>query len=85
MLCDPMNRSPPGSSVSGILQARNPSVNEILQTFPSPGDLSDSGIELGLPQLHADSLLFEPPGKPALRNHSFILSLQGFAYSGCFM
>ena len=36
-----MNHSPPGSSVLGILQAR------ILEwvPFPSPGDLSDSGIE----------------------------------------
>ena len=31
---------------------------------PSPGDLPDSGIELGSPALQADSLLTEPPGKP---------------------
>ena len=55
-LCDPMNCSPPGSSVHGILQAR------ILEwvAFPSPGDLSDPGIELGSPALQADSLLLEP-------------------------
>ena len=40
-LCHPMDRSLPVSSVRGILQAR------ILQwaSFPSPGNLPDSGIE----------------------------------------
>ena len=40
-LCDPMGCSLPGSSVYGISQAR------ILSglPFPSPGDLSDPGIE----------------------------------------
>ena len=40
-LCDPMDCSPPGSSVHGILQAR------ILEWLPfsSPGDLPDPGIE----------------------------------------
>ena len=32
--------------------------------FPSPGDLSDSGIEPGSPALQADALTSEPPGKP---------------------
>ena len=32
--------------------------------FPSPGDLSDPGIELGSPTLQADSLPSEPPGNP---------------------
>ena len=32
--------------------------------FPSPGDLSDPGIEPGSPALPADYLLSEPPGKP---------------------
>ena len=40
-LCDPMNCSPTGSSVHGILQARYWS--EL--PFPSPGDLPDPGIE----------------------------------------
>ena len=30
--------------------------------FPSPGDLPDSGIELGPPTLQADSLPSETPG-----------------------
>ena len=32
--------------------------------FPSPGDLPKPGIELGSPELQADSLPTEPPGKP---------------------
>ena len=32
--------------------------------FPSPGDLSDPGIEPESPALQANSLLSEPPGKP---------------------
>ena len=31
--------------------------------FPSPGDLSDSGIEPRSPSLQADALPSEPPGK----------------------
>ena len=40
-LFDPMDYSPPGSSVHGISQAR------ILESlpFPSPGDLPDPGIK----------------------------------------
>ena len=34
--------------------------------FPSPGDLPDSGMELGSPDLQADSLPPEPPGNPHL-------------------
>ena len=32
--------------------------------FPSPGDLSDPGIEPKFPSLQADALPSEPPGKP---------------------
>ena len=41
-LCDPVDCSPPGSSVPGILQAR------ILEwvAMPPPGDLPESGIKL---------------------------------------
>ena len=31
--------------------------------FPSPGDLRDPGVKLGSPELHADYLPSEPPGK----------------------
>ena len=33
--------------------------------FPSPEDLPDPGIKPGSPTLQADSLPFEPPGKPS--------------------
>ena len=59
-LCDPMDCSPPGSSVHGILQTSG------LPCRP-PGDLPDAGIEpvpLASPALQVDSLLTEPPGKP---------------------
>ena len=32
--------------------------------FPSPGDLSDAGIEPGSPAFQADALTSKPPGKP---------------------
>ena len=32
--------------------------------FPSPGDLPDPGIKPRSPVLQADTLPFEPPGKP---------------------
>ena len=63
-LCDPMDCSPPGSSVHGSLQAR------ILGrlSFLPPRDLSDPGIKPGSPALQADSLPSEPPGKSS-RGH----------------
>ena len=59
-LCDPMDCSPPGSSVHGILQAR------ILEwvAFPPPGDLPDPGFKPGSPALQADSLPTELSEKP---------------------
>ena len=50
-LCNPMDPSPPGSSVHGLLQAR------ILEwvAIPSPGDLPHPGIEPRSPTLQADS------------------------------
>ena len=41
-LCDPMDCSPPGFSVLGILQAR---ILEWVMPFPTPGDLPDLEIE----------------------------------------
>ena len=57
--CDPMDGSPPGSSVHGILQAR------ILEWEAShfSEDLPDPEIEPCSPALQADSLQSEPPGK----------------------
>ena len=59
-LCDPMDCSLPGSSVHGILQAR------ILEwvAIPISRRTPNPGIEPGSPALQADSLPFEPLGKP---------------------
>ena len=57
-LSDPVDCSPLGSSVHGVIQARIPE----WVAFPSPGDLPDSGTEPRSPALQADSLLSEPPG-----------------------
>ena len=58
-LSDPMDCNPQGSSVHGNLQAR------ILEwwPFPSQGDLPNSGIKPSSPELQADSLSSDPPGK----------------------
>ena len=58
-LWDPVDCSPSGSSVHGILQARR---LEWLP-LPSPGDLPDPGIEPGSRALLAVSLSSETPGK----------------------
>ena len=42
--------------------------------FPSPGDLSNPGIEPGSPALQADALPSEPPGKPSNVHSSTIYS-----------
>ena len=59
-LCDPVDSSPPGSSIHGILQAR------MLDWIAIPylGDLLDPGIKSGSPTLQADSFWSEPTGKP---------------------
>ena len=59
-LCDPMDCSPPGSSVRGILQAR------ILEWVAISGDLPDPGVEHGSPAFQTDSLLSEPLVKPGV-------------------
>jgi len=61
LFCDPMDCSPPGSSVHGIFQAR------ILEwiAIPSPGDLPNSGTE-------PESLM-----SPALTGGSFTTSATG--------
>ena len=69
--CDPVDYSLPSSSVCEILQAR------ILDglPFPSPGNLSDPGIEPASPispALAGGSLLLVPPGKPKISYYAFI-------------
>ena len=51
-LCDPMDCSPPGSSVHRILKAR---IREWV-AIPSPGDLPQPGIEPASPALQMDCL-----------------------------
>ena len=60
-LFDPMDCSPPGSSVHGILPAR------ILEwvAMPSSRGSSHSGIEPLSPALQADSLLLNHRGSPS--------------------
>ena len=58
-LCDPMDSSPPGSSVMGFPGQEY--WNGL--PFPFPGDLPNPGIEPRSPTLQADSLPAEPPGK----------------------
>ena len=68
-LCDPMDYSPPGFTVHGILQAR------ILRliAFPSPGGLPDPGMEAESPALQADSLPSEPLSVYTLLNNQMYL------------
>ena len=58
-LYDPVDCSPPGNSVHGILQAR------ILEwvAIPFSRELPDQGIKPRSPAMRADSLPSEPPGK----------------------
>ena len=61
-LCNPMDYSPSGSSVHGILQAR---ILEWVAMHSSRGS-SQPKIKLRSPTLQADSLLSEPPGRPQI-------------------
>ena len=60
-LCDPMNCSPPGSSVHGISQPR---MLEWVAISSFPGELPDPGTEPASPALQADSSPAEPSRKP---------------------
>ena len=55
-LCDPVDCSPPGSSIHGILQEEYWSG----LSFCSSGDLPDPVMEAGSPALLADALPSEP-------------------------
>ena len=76
ILCDPMNYSPSGFSVRGILQVR------ILKwvAIPFSRDLPDPGIEPRSPALQADSLPSEPPGQPL---YTIISLLKALMYYNC--
>ena len=72
-LCDPMDCSPPGSSVHGILQVR------ILEwiALPSSRGSSQPRGRTRSPALQADSLSSEPPGKPMNATVGNLSFLQG--------
>ena len=62
-LCDPMDCSPPGSSVHEILQART---LEYGFHFHLPRDHPDPGIEPTSPALAGVFFTAEPPEKPSV-------------------
>ena len=69
-LCNPMDFSPSGSSIHGLLQGR------ILEWVTIPFSRgSNPGMEHGSPTLQADSLQSEPLGKPNLRLRSWMAIL----------
>ena len=72
-LCNPMDCSPPGSSVHGILQARTLEWVAV----PSSTDLLNPRIEPRSPTLQADSLLSEPLRKPKNTGVGSLSLLQG--------
>ena len=64
-LCDPLDHSPPVSSVHGILQARI--LEWVAMLCPPPWILPDLGIEPAssvAPALAGGFFTAEPPGKP---------------------
>ena len=64
-LCDPLDRSLPGSSVHGIVQAR---IVEWVAISFSRGIFLTQGSSPGLPHCRQTLLPSEPPGKPRDRN-----------------
>ena len=70
-LCNPMDYSPPVSSVFGILQSRTLECVAI----PFSGDLPDTGIEHRAPTLQADSLSGVPPGKADFSIDHLVMSM----------
>ena len=59
-VCNPMDYSPPASSVQGFSRQEYWS----REPFPSPGDFPDPETEPKFLVLQADSLLSKPQGKP---------------------
>ena len=73
-LCNPMDCSPPGSSVHEDSPGKNTRVG---CCGPPPGDLPNLGVEPRSPTLKADSLPFEPPEKPKNTGRGSLSLLQG--------
>ena len=59
-LCDPVDCSLPGFAIHGVFQARVPEWD----AFSFPGDFPNPGIKPRYPELQADALPSESPGKP---------------------
>ena len=75
-LCDPMDCSPPGSSVHGDSPGKSTRVDchALLQ-----GNLPNPGIKSRSPALQVDSLPSEPPGKPKNTGVGSLSPLQGYS------
>ena len=73
-VCDPMDYSPPGSSVHGILR------QEYCSGLPflTPGNLPNPGIKPRSPELQAESFTTEPSGKPSYIKIKALLISSGF-------
>ena len=74
-LCEPMDCSPPGSSVHGILRARIPGEFWGGVPCPPPGELPNGGITS--PALEGVFLPLAPPGKPKKVIEGAILDKRG--------
>ena len=74
-LCDPMDCSPPASSVLGDSPGKNTGGHGL--PCPPPGDLPKPGIKPRSPTLQADSLPSEPPGNPKNTRVGSLYLLQG--------
>ena len=74
-LCNPMDCSPPGFSVHGILQARILEWVAMLSSmaFSQP---RDRARVLGLQHWQASTLPLGPPGKPGAYKHSWMYKRQ---------
>ena len=73
-LCNPMDCSPPASSVHGDSPGKNTVV--ACHALPPPGDLPNSAIEPRSPALQMDSLPSELPGKPISNGRTSAISGQ---------
>ena len=80
-LCDPMDCSPPGSSVHCI--SRQGYCSGL--PCPPPGDLPNPGIKPGSLTLQVDFLLSEPPEKPIFSIISSVFFLISFIFFSPFL
>ena len=72
-LCDPMDYSPPGSSVHGDSLGKN----TVMGSVPSSRGSSNPGIKPSSPTLQLDSLPSEPLGKPKNTGVGILSIFQG--------